>query len=141
MPIEVNPQFQKAFDILEKGGKILILTGRTGTGKSTFLQYFCQNTKKQFVLLAPAGVVAVNISGQTIHSFFRFKSGVTIDEAENLGKKFQKSKLYQKLKLLIIDEISMVRVDLLDSVDIFPKTAKKLTIFWWNSSFTSFIYW
>lgn len=125
MSIEINPQFKKAFDVLEKEGKNLLLTGRAGTGKSTFLQYFYGKTKKQFVLLAPTGVAAVNIGGQTIHSFFKFKPGVTLEEAKNLGKKFQKSKLFQKLELLIIDEISMVRADLLDCVDVFLKTARK----------------
>lgn len=101
------------------------MTGRAGTGKSTFLHYFCQKTRKQFALLAPTGVAAVNIGGQTIHSFFKFKPGVTLEEARNSGRASQREKLYQNLELLIIDEISMVRCDLLDCVDIFLKTARK----------------
>ncbi len=124
MDIEINTDFKKALNLLE-GEKNLFITGRAGTGKSTFLKYFCENTKKQFVLLAPTGVAAVNIGGQTIHSFFRFKPGVTLDEAEKIGKRNQKNKLYQKLELLIIDEISMVRADLFDCVDIFLKKARK----------------
>lgn len=124
IPFEINDQFKKAIDLLESG-KNLILTGRAGTGKSTFLNYFCQNTKKQFVLLAPTGVAAVNIGGQTIHSFCKFKPGVTFDEARNSGKKSQKNKMYQHLQILIIDEISMVRCDLLDCIDIFLRTARK----------------
>ena len=97
MDIEINTDFKKALNLLE-GEKNLFITGRAGTGKSTFLKYFCENTKKQFVLLAPTGVAAVNIGGQTIHSFFRFKPGVTLDEAEKIGKRNQKNKLYKKFR-------------------------------------------
>lgn len=124
MQTEINEDFKKALEILEQG-KSLILTGRAGTGKSTFLHYFCQKTKKKFVLLSPTGVAAVNIGGQTIHSFFRFKPGVTLEEARNTGRRYQKDKLFKNLELMIIDEISMVRCDLLDCIDIFLKTARK----------------
>ena len=128
MKIEINNQFKQALFLLEEKGKNLILTGRAGTGKSTFLDYFYENTQKQFVLLAPTGVAAVNIGGQTIHSFFRFKPGVVIEEAEKLGEKAKKSSFYKGIDLLIIDEISMVRADLLDCIDIFLKRARKSTL-------------
>jgi ATP-dependent DNA helicase PIF1 len=123
MKIEVNEAFQKAIDFINQGKNVFI-TGRAGTGKSTFLQYLCQNIKKNYVLLAPTGVAAVNIGGQTIHSFFRFKPGITVDEAEKRGKK-TKSEIYKKLALLIIDEISMVRADLFDCVDVFLRKSRQ----------------
>jgi len=75
-------------------------------------------------LLAPTGVAAVNIGGQTIHSFFHFKPGITLEEAQTQGQK-DKAKIYQKLQLLIIDEISMVRADLFDCVDAFLRKSRK----------------
>jgi hypothetical protein len=88
------------------------------------LQYLCQNIKKNYFLLAPIGVATVNIGGQTIHSFFRFKPGITVDEAEKIGEK-TKSEIYKKLALLIIDEISMVRADLFDCVDVFLRKSRQ----------------
>lgn len=124
MEIELNEQFNEALKIIESG-KNLILTGRAGTGKSTFLKYLCENTKKQYVLLAPTGVSAVNIGGQTIHSFFKFKPNVTIDEAVEIANRNIENEIYRKIDLMIIDEISMVRADLLDCMDIFLKIVRK----------------
>lgn len=124
MDIEINEKFKKVIELLESG-KSLILTGRAGTGKSTFLRYFCENTKKQFVLLAPTGVSAVNIGGQTIHSFFKFKPNVTFEEAEKIAEELSEKEIYRKIELMIIDEISMVRADLLDCIDIFLKKIRK----------------
>ncbi|MBC7319377.1 AAA family ATPase, partial [bacterium] len=71
--IELNKQFQKALDLLENTNKNVFITGKAGTGKSTLLNYFRSITKKKIVVLAPTGVAALNINGETIHSFFRFK--------------------------------------------------------------------
>jgi len=70
-PVEIdfNPEFQSALDMMEETDKNIFITGRAGTGKSTLLNYFRDNTKKNAVILAPTGVAAVNIGGQTIHSF------------------------------------------------------------------------
>ena len=71
--IELNEQFLKALEIIENTQKNVFLTGKAGTGKSTLLNYFRLNTKKQVVVLAPTGVAALNVQGETIHAFFRFK--------------------------------------------------------------------
>lgn len=127
MPLDLNPQFKKALDLLENTDSSVFVTGKAGTGKSTLLNYFCDNTKKPLVVLAPTGVAAVNIGGETIHSFFKFKPDITPREAKEIAKreKLKREDLFKKLRTVIIDEISMARADLMDSVDIFLKTAYK----------------
>ena len=117
--IDINQEFKQAFRLIEKEGKNLFITGHAGTGKSTLLTYIKDNALKKSVVLAPTGVAAVNISGQTIHSFFKFRPNITLQKARSLGLRYRKNKIYQELELLIIDEISMVRADLLDAVNIF----------------------
>ena len=116
--IDFNPQFQRALDFMEQTQKNVFVTGRAGTGKSTLLNYFCDNTDKKAVILAPTGVAAVNVGGQTIHSFFGFKPDVT-PSAIRKKKRDEKKNLYKKLQTIVIDEVSMVRADLLDCVDKF----------------------
>lgn len=115
--IEFNEQFQKALDIMEKTMRNIFVTGRAGTGKSTLLNYFRTHTKKKIAVLAPTGVAAVNISGQTIHSFFGFKPDITISKIKKIGG--ERNKLYKNIDAIVIDEISMARADLLDCVDKF----------------------
>ncbi len=115
--IEINEFFARALKLLEETNQHLFITGRAGTGKSTLLEYFRANTKKNIAVLAPTGVAAVNVKGQTIHSFFGFKPHTTTSEIKKLSK--DKQKMYQHLDTIVIDEISMVRADLLDCVDIF----------------------
>lgn len=76
--IDLNPEFRRALELMEETDKNIFITGRAGTGKSTLLNYFYHYTNKNVVLLAPTGVAAVNIGGQTIHSFFQFKPNVTL---------------------------------------------------------------
>jgi ATP-dependent DNA helicase PIF1 len=121
-PVEIdfNPEFQRALDLMEETDKNIFITGRAGTGKSTLLNYFRDNTSKNAVILAPTGVAAVNVGGQTIHSFFHFKPNVTlaaIKKKKAAAK--EKTTIYKKLKTIVIDEVSMVRADLLDCVDKF----------------------
>ncbi len=126
--IEINEQFAKAIKLMEEGENPVFITGRAGTGKSTLLEYFRATTKKEVVVLAPTGVAAVNISGQTIHSFFRFKPNITLDKAKKIAgklRKFDDDEIYQKLGIIIIDEVSMVRADLLDCVDQFLRITRK----------------
>lgn len=107
---------------MEKTEKNLFLTGKAGTGKSTLLEYFKNGTSKKCAVLAPTGVAALNVQGETIHSFFLLKPGFELDEARE--KKTKKPKFYQRLEMIIIDEISMVRADLLDAIDIFLRKAR-----------------
>jgi len=121
-PIEIdfNPEFQSALLLMEETDKNIFITGRAGTGKSTLLNYFRDNTKKNAVILAPTGVAAVNVGGQTIHSFFHFKPNVTLAAIKKKrSSEKEKTSIYKKLKTIVIDEVSMVRADLLDCVDKF----------------------
>ncbi len=117
--IEFNAQFAQGFDILENGSQNVFITGKAGTGKSTLLQYFRDHSSKNVAVLAPTGVAAVNIKGQTIHSFFRFKLDITPEGVHSIKIRKTQRALYQKIDAIIIDEISMVRADLLDCVDTF----------------------
>lgn len=114
MKIELNEQFKRAIELMEKGDKPVFVTGRAGTGKSTLLEYFRDHTKLDIVVLAPTGVAALNVKGQTIHSFFGFSTDITL---ESVKKPRKNIKTMRALSALVIDEISMVRADLLDCVD------------------------
>ncbi len=122
-----NPEFQDAWDMLQRTHRSVFLTGKAGTGKSTFLKYIRDNIKKKTVVLAPTGIAAVNVGGQTMHSFFKipFKPMLPDDPdysnparmRKMLRYPKEKVKLIQQLELIIIDEISMVRADIIDFVD------------------------
>ena len=116
--IEINEQFRHALDIMENSDRSIFITGRAGTGKSTLLNYFRNVTGKKVAVLAPTGVAALNVKGQTIHSFFRFKPGITPDRVKKPRSDNPES-IYRKLDIIVIDEVSMVRADLLDCVDRF----------------------
>jgi len=115
-PLHLSPDFQAALDLLEKESRNLFVTGRAGTGKSTLLQLFKNTTRKKTVVLAPTGVAALNVGGQTIHSFFGFPPRLF---PRHEIKKRRDRKVFKNLELLIIDEISMVRADILDHIDYF----------------------
>ena len=116
--IDLNEQFQRALDIMEHTNRNVFITGRAGTGKSTLLDYFRNTTKKKVVVLAPTGVAALNVKGQTIHSFCKFKPDITLEKVKRL-RRVGDNLIYKELDALVIDEISMVRADLLDCVDMF----------------------
>lgn len=121
-----NPEFQKAWELLQYTSQSVFLTGKAGTGKSTFLRYITSHTKKEYVVLAPTGIAAVNAGGQTLHSFFRipFKP-LTPDDPDFARDRLKERmkypswliKLIRSLELIIIDEISMVRADIIDFID------------------------
>lgn len=119
--IDLNEEFLRALHIMEDTACSVFVTGRAGTGKSTLLGYFRRNTKKKVVVLAPTGVAALNVSGQTIHSFFRFKPNVTAEKIKRLRYHQGGESVYKKLDAIVIDEISMVRADLLDCIDRFMR--------------------
>ncbi|MBQ7690495.1 MAG: AAA family ATPase [Muribaculaceae bacterium] len=121
-----NPEFQSVWNLILHTRQSVFLTGKAGTGKSTFLKYICANTRKKHVVLAPTGIAAVNVGGQTLHSFFKipFKPLLPDDPdfapiqiRKTLRYPKDKVRLLQALELIIIDEISMVRADIIDFID------------------------
>ena len=116
-PLELNGDFQYALDLIENTDKSVFITGRAGTGKSTLLRLFRNTTRKKFVITAPTGIAALNVGGQTIHSFFRFPPKPI--PRSKIRKIYPMRKLYKSLQVLIIDEVSMVRADMMDNIDYF----------------------
>lgn len=123
-----NKEFNDALSLVQYTSQSIFLTGKAGTGKSTFLRYICEQTRKKYVVLAPTGVAAINAGGCTIHSFFKMPfrpilpddpdlslSGGRIYELLKYSKK--QRQLLRELELVIIDEISMVRADMIDFID------------------------
>jgi len=134
MEYQENPQLKLARDFVEQTACNIFLTGKAGTGKTTFLHQLKQNCSKRMVVLAPTGVAAINAGGVTIHSFFQLPFGPQLpadarpahydqnQHARASASRFQhfnreKIKIIKSLDLLVIDEISMVRADLLDAID------------------------
>jgi ATP-dependent exoDNAse (exonuclease V) alpha subunit len=116
--IDLNPEFKKALRLMKNSKKNLFITGKAGSGKSTLLDYFRDHTNQKIVVLAPTGVAALNVRGQTIHSFFGFSPKITPKDAAK-AVFFGNQELFQSLDALVIDEVSMVRADLLDCMDIY----------------------
>jgi ATP-dependent exoDNAse (exonuclease V) alpha subunit len=121
--IEINPGFRHALDIMEGTSRHVFITGKAGTGKSTLLELWRGQTLKRIAVLAPTGVAALNVRGQTIHSFFGFKPDVTPEAVRKLSKgrgaAADRVALYRNLDAIVIDEVSMVRADLMDCVEKF----------------------
>ena len=120
METENNKELQCAWEFLENTGRSIFLTGKAGTGKTTFLKTVVENSHKRTIVVAPTGVAAINAGGVTIHSFFQlpftpFVPHAKIESKFDFGK--EKRRIIASLDLLIIDEISMVRSDLLDAID------------------------
>lgn len=119
-PLILSDDFKYALDLLEKTSTNLFLTGKAGTGKSTLLNLFKSTSRKKMAVLAPTGVAALNVQGQTIHSFFGFPPRIiTPQEAGRKTSRKDLLRLYKNLQVLVIDEISMVRADILDGIDVF----------------------
>lgn len=126
MKLELSNDFKKAYELCNNTSKNVLIIGKAGTGKSTFLKYFVANTNKNVAVLAPTGIAAINAGGVTIHSFFGFKPDITEDKVSSISK--SNINLYQNLHTIIIDEISMVRADLLDCIDIFLRRNLKKNV-------------
>lgn len=120
--IELSPQQRQVFEHLEKSWQHTFITGRAGTGKSLLLQYFCAHTTKKIAVVAPTGVAALTVGGQTIHSFFQIPPEVV--EPTQLYLKPRVQKILQGIDTLVIDEISMVRVDLLMGMEFLLRKAR-----------------
>jgi ATP-dependent DNA helicase PIF1 len=115
--LDWNDEFQRATSLLEAGRSVFI-TGKAGTGKSTLLRHFLDSTSRQAVVAAPTGVAALNVGGQTIHRLFSFPPTVTPEMVASDGYHPRRSiGVLRTLETLVVDEVSMVRADLLDSVD------------------------
>ncbi|MCY4166071.1 MAG: AAA family ATPase [Gammaproteobacteria bacterium] len=117
--IEVTGEFARALEAMRVGRRHLLITGSAGTGKSTLLSLFCESVDWDPVVLAPTGVAALNVGGQTVHRFFGFGIDITPESAGT--RRPRNPRLYRNLRTLIIDEVSMLRADLLDCVDLFLK--------------------
>ncbi|MDR1474760.1 MAG: AAA family ATPase [Endomicrobium sp.] len=115
--LEINNKFKEAFDLINNTNNCVFVTGNAGTGKTTFLRYYMMHAKKKTIVLAPTGVAALNCGGETIHSFFNFKPDVTLSKIKK--KKLAETSIYKKVETIVIDEVSMLRCDLLDCVDKF----------------------
>jgi ATP-dependent DNA helicase PIF1 len=125
-PLQLNDDFKYALDALDKTGRSMFITGKAGTGKSTLLQLFRNTTRKKVAILAPTGVAALNVQGQTIHSFFGFPPRiVTPQEASRRVTRKDLLRVYRNLEILVIDEISMVRADVLDGMDRFLRVNRE----------------
>ena len=112
--LDVNDEFKSAFNVMENTRECLFINGKAGTGKSTLLKFFKANTGKKIIVLAPTGVAAVNVGGQTIHSFFRLPPKIIQKDAI---RRLKDKSLVENLDMVIIDEVSMVRADLMDGID------------------------
>ena len=121
-----NKELQNALQLIQFTRRSLFLTGKAGTGKSTFLRYVCQHTKKKHIVLAPTGIAAINAGGCTLHSFFKLPFHPLLPNdsrysirniKETLKYNGEKRKLIREVELIMIDEISMVRADIIDFID------------------------
>ena len=128
VPDSSNVEFQTALNLVKYTRQSVFLTGKAGTGKSTFLRYVCDKVRKKHVVLAPTGIAAINVGGSTLHSFFKLPFHPLLPDDPNLSLqrgrihdffRYTKAqrKLLEKIELVIIDEISMVRADIIDAVD------------------------
>lgn len=113
--LKMNKRFREIIEKLENTSDNFFVTGRAGTGKSTLLKFFKEKTSKNVAVLAPTGIAALNAGGQTIHSFFKFRPGITGEQIRRVHG--QQALLYKNLHTIVIDEISMVRADILDLID------------------------
>lgn len=121
-----SPEFRDALNLIQYTHHSVFLTGKAGTGKSTFLKYVCEVTKKKHIVLAPTGIAAINAGGSTLHSFFKLPFYPLLpDDPHYSAKEIRNTlkyskplcKLIQEVELIIIDEISMVRADIIDFMD------------------------
>lgn len=136
--IEINEKFEEVLNFINNTNENVFLTGKAGTGKTTLLKYIKSKTHKRMAIVAPTGVAAINAGGSTIHSFFQFHFGSFIpiinskNEIDvhgsfknNFNYRRQKLAILKNLELLVIDEVSMVRADMMDQIDVTLKNIRK----------------
>jgi hypothetical protein len=111
----LTDEFKDVYYLMENSTKCIFITGKAGTGKSTLITYFRRNTWKNVVYLAPTGIAALNISGKTIHSFFKFP--LHLIEVADIQFDFKRHEIFKNLDTIVIDEISMARADIVDGIN------------------------
>ena len=117
-----NKEQQQAFELVAKTNNCLFITGKAGTGKTTFIKWIMKEIKKNFIVLAPTGIAAVNVGGQTMHSFFGFPLQAIGPKTE-LNVPSEKQALLKEVDTIIVDEVSMVRSDMIDGMDRYLRMA------------------
>lgn len=111
----LTDEFKEILRILNETNESVFISGKAGTGKSSLLQYFTRHTDKKYVILAPTGIAAMNVKGQTVHSFFKLPPRLI--QAAQLKPEYSKNALYENIDMVIIDEVSMVSANLMEAVD------------------------
>jgi ATP-dependent exoDNAse (exonuclease V) alpha subunit len=125
MNLERTPEFEEALQKMENGKAFVFITGRAGTGKSTLLRYFVEQGRIKAPVLAPTGVAALNVQGETIHRFFKIPPACDLETARMEAENRKKPEIYRQIQALIIDELSMLRADLLDAMDVFLQVIRE----------------
>jgi ATP-dependent exoDNAse (exonuclease V) alpha subunit len=115
--LNITDEFRHALDLIENTNENIFITGKAGSGKSTFINIIRKNTKKKIAVLSPTGLSAINVKGQTIHSFFHFPPRLLTEEVIHNFK--GNTRVFKAIDMIIIDEVSMVRADMLDTIDWF----------------------
>jgi ATP-dependent DNA helicase PIF1 len=125
--VSPNPIFDKVLSFIDYSNQHIFLTGKAGTGKTTLLKHIKANSSKKMVIVAPTGVAAMNAKGTTINSFFQLQPGMQsiASVVSSLSYSRDKTKLFLELELLVIDEVSMVRCDVLDVIDAIFRSVRK----------------
>ncbi len=121
-PVTLSQEFQDILQYVEESRDSFLISGKAGTGKSTLLSIMRRTTRKRMAVVAPTGIAALNVKGQTVHSFFRLPPKMIMPSEIKMSKN---PKLYRNMDILVIDEISMVRADLLDNIDRFLRINRK----------------
>lgn len=124
--VKLSDEQQRLFDLLENTNEHIFVTGKAGTGKSLLLQYFRQKSQKKLVVVAPTGVAALNVRGQTIHSLFRIPPAFI--RKDSLRVNYKTATLLRNIDAVVIDEISMVRADLMDAIDHLLRQARGVNV-------------
>lgn len=115
--IEITPEYEEVFAAIDRRDPYVFISGRAGTGKTTLVNHLRNTLDGEVVVVAPTGVAALQVRGVTIHSFFKFPPRLIFPEEDI--KKLKDRRLYSKIRLLVIDEVSMVRADIVDAIDLF----------------------
>lgn len=114
-PMHISNEYEQALSCVKKGERVVFVTGKAGTGKSTFIRFLRNTLGTDIPVVAPTGIAALNVGGQTIHSFFQLPPRLINPEDIRF---LRNHRLFESLRILIIDEISMVRADLMDAIDL-----------------------